>query len=231
MGLFPGALPVAGTAGSTATLQAAGHTALHNTDRDEIRAIATKLGTGASTPTDNAFLVGDGVGSSSWENAATARSSMGLGNVDDSSDLTILAKAYPVGSVYINATDSTNPGTLLGFGTWVAFGTGRTLVGIDAGQTEFDTAEETGGAKTHTLTTTEMPAHTHTITDPGHTHNIATKDISAGTANVANTDSATTRNRSTDSNTTGITINSSGGGGAHNNLQPYIVCYLWKRTA
>jgi hypothetical protein len=59
-------------------------------------------------------------------------------------DLSVL---YPVGSVYINAAVSTNPGTLLGFGTWAAFGAGRVLVGLDAGDVDFDTVEETGGAK------------------------------------------------------------------------------------
>ena len=63
---------------------------------------------------------------------------------------------YPVGSIYTNATNGTNPGTLLGFGTWVSFGAGRVPVGIDSGDTDFDTAEETGGAKT-TTTTTDVP--------------------------------------------------------------------------
>jgi hypothetical protein len=49
-------------------------------------------------------------------------------------DLSVL---YPVGSVYINAAVSTNPGTLLGFGTWAAFGAGRVLVGLDAGRCRF----------------------------------------------------------------------------------------------
>ena len=76
----------------------------------------------------------------------------------------IFEKIYPVGSIYINATNSTNPGTLLGFGTWTAFGAGRVPVGIDSSDTDFDTAEETGGSKTHTLTTNELPSHTHTHT-------------------------------------------------------------------
>ena len=76
----------------------------------------------------------------------------------------VLEKVYPVGSVYINASVSTNPATLLGFGTWTAFGAGRVLVGLDSTDTDFDSAEETGGAKTHTLTTSEIPSHTHTTT-------------------------------------------------------------------
>jgi hypothetical protein len=70
-----------------------------------------------------------------------------------------IALLYPVGSIYTNATGSTNPGTLLGFGTWTAFGAGRVMVGFDSGNALFDTAEETGGAADATL-----PSHTHTAT-------------------------------------------------------------------
>lgn len=77
----------------------------------------------------------------------------------------ILALVYPVGCLYVS-TVSTDPATLFGFGTWEAFGAGRVLVGLDSGDTTFDTAEETGGSKTSTA----LLAHTHPITDPGHTH-------------------------------------------------------------
>jgi microcystin-dependent protein len=83
--------------------------------------------------------------------------------------------SWPVGSIFIS-TVATDPATLLGGGTWVAFGTGRVLVGIDAGQTEFDTVLETGGAKTHTLTTAEIPVHAHTMAhthEHPHTHTLA----------------------------------------------------------
>src|SRR3989304_4145898 len=73
----------------------------------------------------------------------------------------ILSLVWPVGSIF-TAVVSTNPGTLLGFGTWSAFGAGRVLVGLDSGDADFDTVEETGGAKTVTLTSAEMPSHTHT---------------------------------------------------------------------
>ena len=105
---------------------------------------------------------------------------------------TALRTLYPVGSVYINATNNTNPGTLLGFGTWVAFGAGRVPVGFDAGNALFDTAEETGGsadaiavAHTHTFsatTGTESAGHTHSGTTDSagaHTHT-ATFATSAG---------------------------------------------------
>jgi hypothetical protein len=74
-----------------------------------------------------------------------------------------LAALHPVGSIYINATNATNPGTLLGFGTWAAFGAGRVPVGFNSGNPLFDTAEETGGSADSTL-----PSHTHTgTTDAG----------------------------------------------------------------
>lgn len=123
-----------------------------------------------------------------------------------------LSSVYPVGSIYMNAAVSTNPGTLLGFGTWASFGAGRVLVGLDSSDTDFDTAEETGGAKTHTLTVDEMPAHTHSVPNSGSQNN----SFDSGTT-VGN-------------DVTG-TSGSTGGGQAHNNLQPYIVVYMWKRTA
>jgi len=78
-----------------------------------------------------------------------------------------VSAAWPVGSVFISVVP-TNPATLLGFGTWAAFAAGRALVGIDAENPAFDTVEETGGEETHTLLTTEIPAHTHT--QDAHTH-------------------------------------------------------------
>jgi hypothetical protein len=73
---------------------------------------------------------------------------------------------HPVGSIYINATNNTNPATLLGFGTWTAFGAGRVPVGFNAADPLFDTAEETGGSKNTTL-----PSHTHTVSSSGTTGN------------------------------------------------------------
>lgn len=159
------------------------------------------------------------------------------------------SEAFPVGSVFI-AVVSTNPGTLLGYGTWSAFAAGRVLVGLDSGQTEFDTVEETGGAKTHTLTEAEIPAHTHVqdahahgVTDAGHTHltqryPTATGGSSGFTIDTSMSGTLADNTLPTKSATTGVTVNNatavnqtSGGGGAHNNLQPYITVYMWKRTA
>jgi hypothetical protein len=140
-----------------------------------------------------------------------------------------LATLYPVGSIYTNASVSTNPATLLGFGTWTAFAAGRVMVGFDSGNALFDTAEETGGSADATL-----PTHTHTatVTDPGHFHGVG-----AGSANVATNSnqaypagSQTTVNSET--KVTGITVSnaSTGSSGTNANYQPYITVYMWKRT-
>ncbi len=132
---------------------------------------------------------------------------------------TTLAAVYPVGSIYINATNSTNPASLLGFGTWAAFGAGRVMVGLNSSDSDFDTAEETGGSKTHTLSTSELPSHTH--------GGIFPSGASGSFSQAFDVDNPGTGADLGSEKTTSAT----GGGGAHNNLQPYIVVYMWKRTA
>jgi hypothetical protein len=133
----------------------------------------------------------------------------------------VLKKVYPVGSLYINASVATNPATLLGFGTWEAFGQGRVMVGKATSGT-FATAGATGGAETHTLQVTEIPAHNHNIS----ILNGATDDYLAGSSADygmdVNFNSAHTQRELTEI---------VGGGLAHNNLQPYIVVYMWKRAS
>lgn len=134
-------------------------------------------------------------------------------SVADMSNL--LALIYPVGIV-ITLGVSTNPGTLFGVGTWTAIA-GRVIVGIDAGQTEFDTLDETGGAKTVTLDSTMIPAHTHTVDAQNDSNSGGTGALFKGAA-AAEVGEI-------------VTSGSTGGGAAHNNLQPYIVKYVWQRTA
>ena len=128
----------------------------------------------------------------------------------------INAIVYPVGSIYTNMAVATNPATLLGMGTWVAFGEGRVLVG-KAGSGTFDTLAATGGTETHTLSTSEIPSHTHTM--------------SGNNANDAGSSVPDVNTKSGSSTAVVNTTTATGGGGAHNNLQPYIVVYMWKRTA
>lgn len=143
-----------------------------------------------------------------------------------------LQALHPVGSIYINATNSTNPGTLLGFGTWVAFGAGRVPVGFDSGNALFDTAEETGGSADAIVV-----SHTHTasVTDSGHNHdyyrpNINISTTPGGAFQVVNSGETLTQ---TSTKTTGISVTNSttGSSGTNANYQPYITVYMWKRTA
>ena len=137
--------------------------------------------------------------------------------------------AYPIGSVYMNASDNTNPGTLLGFGTWTALGAGRMLIGAGTNGSQTFTAGGTGGSYAPS-----MPSHTHTATDSGHTHTIGytgNLNYSGGGGN-ANTFWGTGTNQSTNSGTANITVSStSSGDTTTGNLPPYLTVYMWQRTA
>jgi len=134
---------------------------------------------------------------------------------------TIADAVYPVGAIFttVNAyADSAAVVAAIGGTTWTVFGAGRVLVGLDSSDTDFDTIEETGGAKTdsHTLTIAEMPAHTHTTVN-SNSDSGAGKPATGGDAAEGS----------------GVhTSDSTGGGGAHTHdiVQPYIVVYMWKRT-
>ena len=212
----------------------------------------------------------------------------------------MLLKFYPIGSIYMSISN-VNPSTIFG-GTWESWGSGRVPVGVDTSQTEFNTVEKIGGEKTHKLTATEMPSHTHTFAGNPHSHTLnshthsfsattSTKTLEGGfecrrygnsssqtdvvgikatagthgvfsrivtawggshqvlasngsatnpsvdaidfTGNHNHTVSGTTGKASGNTSSTTIsgTNTSVGGDSAHNNLQPYITCYMWKRVA
>lgn len=147
-----------------------------------------------------------------------------------------LQTAYPVGSIYINATNSTNPSTLLGFGTWTAFGAGRVPVGFNASDSNFNASEKVGGSKdaivvshTHTASTNEAGSHNHIVSD------IPVKQTDfdrGGGSSLFSADDSTTRTTSTaGAHTHSITVNSAGSSGTDANLQPYITVYMWKRLS
>lgn len=126
-----------------------------------------------------------------------------------------LLDVYPIGSIYMSV-NNVNPSTLFG-GTWVAWGSGKVPVGVDTSQTEFNTVEKTGGEKTHTLTVEEMPSHNHILWGVRKYQADGTNAwVQDGEANVAVEEAKTT-----------VT----GGSQPHNILQPYITCFMWKRTA
>jgi len=146
-----------------------------------------------------------------------------LALADTSGNYSTTLKNYPVGSIYISI-NNTNPSTLFG-GTWESYGAGRTLVGVGTGTdsnnvSQSFTVNSTGGEYNHTLSTSEMPKHSHaytftSATNPNSTYYVPYAVIQYGSAggNVA------------------INTNNAGGSAAHNNIQPYITVYMWKRTA
>lgn len=163
----------------------------------------------------------------------------------------ILLAVYPVGSYY-TSEDSTDPGTIFG-GTWARV-KGKVVVGLDEADTDFDTINETGGEKTHLLTANEsgLRSHAHTASSgsnsASHTHGLSLQwantttttsngyrvtDIDNKTGGGGTGATASTGGQSAN-HTHAITVNAVAAANAidaHNNLQPYVVAYMWKRTA
>jgi len=133
---------------------------------------------------------------------------------------------FPVGSIYTNATVATNPGTLLGFGTWTAFSAGRVMIGNGGGFS----AGATGGVADAVLVS---HSHTASVSDPGHAHTYTTYGNTQPQSGSSTQCLVSPTTRTTSSVTTGVTVsNSTEGVSATNaNLQPYIVVYMWQRTA
>lgn len=225
------------------------HDTQHANANDAIEALETALGT-----TENPR-----------EHSATAKTTPAdndeIGLVDSAASfvlkklsflnlkIAVLKAVYPVGSVYVNATDATSPATLLGFGTWTAFGAGRVMVGQDTGDTDFDTLEETRGSKI-------LQQHSHKVNPPAtntgnqsanHSHlagystgskgfaipNGAFHDVlfsvnQTGSRNESSGDNSGNHLHSVD-----IAEFDSGnaGTGTAGNIQPSIVVKMWKRTA
>ena len=153
---------------------------------------------------------------------------------------------YPVGSLYLNASNATNPATLLGFGTWTSFGAGRMPVGFNAADPLFDTAEETGGSKDATLVSHSHSGSTDTASLNGSlfaTAFISTSGQFASSGIVSGSglnsgysggggsaNSGGTYNINA-SHSHGLTTDTQGSSATNANLPPYITVYMWKRTA
>lgn len=164
------------------------------------------------------------------------------GNAATASDIgtAALSRIYPIGSIYINATNSANPSTLLGFGTWVAFGAGRVMVGFDSSDTLFNAAEKTGGSKDSTLVSHSHTFSATTSTDGSHFHGftnfLAPDNVGGGKAAITNFDNAGDSTYVTDtagghSHSISGTTSVIGSSATNTNVQPYITVYMWKRTA
>lgn len=158
-------------------------------------------------PSTNALTAGSFIGDVALANVTGLQAALDT----KTTQAAALLAVYPVGSVYTSVV-ATNPSTLFG-GNWEAFGAGRVMVGLDSGDTDFDTVEETGGAKTHQLTIAEMPAHSHTYTLEN-TRGSGSLGAEDGNSSFSSPNTSTV-----------------GGGDAHNNVQPYIVVYMFKRIA
>lgn len=129
-------------------------------------------------------------------------------------------RAYPIGSIFFSA-NPINPSQFIG-GDWEKWGSGKTIVGVDENQTEFNISEKTGGEKKHTLIENEIPEHDHKLRGrfAGGSLNGPGLIVSNGTA-ITQT--------SGPCNNVTLAMDKSGENQAHNNLQPYITCYMWKR--
>jgi hypothetical protein len=188
-------------------------------------------------------LTGDVTGDTNGVVTATAGSTAvtaTFGDNDTSIATTAFVQAalqalHPVGSIYINAGVTTNPATLLGFGTWVAFAAGRVMVGLDAGDALFDVLEETGGSKDATLvshnhtfsgTTTGVGDHNHAFTGIASAGGNERINASTTAGEFANTQGAGAHDH-----TYSGTTSTQGSSGTDANLQPYITVAMWKRTA
>ena len=133
----------------------------------------------------------------------------------------LLDMFYPVGTIYETTSSNLDTTTKMANhfgGTWEIYGEGRVLVSLDSSDADFDSVNETGGAKTHTLTVAQMPRHNHTFDSIGKT---AAWDAPNFVANYQYTDQTPVK----------IYSDYAGSGAAHNNLQPYIVVYRYRRTA
>ena len=127
----------------------------------------------------------------------------------------IVSGLYPIGSIHIT-TDSTNPSAYFG-GTWERFGNGRVLVCVDEENENLASSQLEGGASEVTLTTNNLPNHRHR-------QDQQTKSVKkTGGADRPYDYRASDSDHKNSSYT--------GGSQAHNNLQPYITCYMWVRTA
>ena len=141
--------------------------------------------------------------------------------------ITAINRFYPVGSIYMSVKN-TSPASFFG-GTWTAWGTGRVPIGVNTSDSDFSTVEKTGGEKTVTLTTSQIPSHTHSGASENTEGNQGFYNVL--NARVGYSVELTYKLNGGANIGTSTETYATGGGGAHSNVQPYITCYMWKRIA
>lgn len=160
----------------------------------------------------------------------TVDGKMRVGTIDAQSNIiraSLIDLLYPVGSIYTNASDGTNPFNLFGVGTWEVFGEGRAMIGVGTASavkwngsdysddgTTYAVGDITG-TEDHKLTTGEMPSHSHSYQRSGQNNLSGTVLIGGSTSGPY----------------TNATTGSKGSNETHNNMQPSVAVYLWRRTA
>lgn len=140
---------------------------------------------------------------------------------DSENEKVYVCPYFPIGSVYLSVVN-TNPTKWFG-GTWEQIAKGRTLVGVDTSQTEFNTVKKTGGEKTHKMIIDEMPSHSFN----------GYLEYPNGNVNIPGWSIRLNYEQSSQSvkGGQGIITETLGKDLPHNNLQPYFTCYIWLRTA
>lgn len=183
---------------------------------------------------NNAFTGNNSFTGTNDFTGATTATTQTFGNSSTALATTAFVQAalqalHPVGSIY-TSTSATNPGTSFGFGTWVAFGAGRVLIGNGGG---YSAGAVGGSADAITV------AHTHTAStsssDSGHTHASAfraqTFAVTGSTIQAWEGLTYTATTTGYANITSSTTVNAAGVSGTNANLQPYVVVYMWNRTA
>ena len=146
---------------------------------------------------------------------------------DNNNNKVVTVPYYRVGDLFLT-TIATNPSNFLG-GKWELFGPGRCLVCVDTSDSDFNTVKKIGGEKTHKLTVNEMPSHNHQYEDitgnrslngqfgrSGYYESEAYMGVTNSVIAYVDAD---------------FRMTYVGGSESHNNLQPYITCYVWIRIA
>lgn len=129
----------------------------------------------------------------------------------------IFLLVHPVGSIFVTVDSNFNPNDFFG-GTWQRWGQGQVPVGVNERDNDFRYVEQTGGEKAHQLSIAEMPTHFHGVYPNNIQHFYAAYEGKPATAAATSYSGAASQ---------ATTV--SGDSQPHNNLQPYITCFMWKR--